>query len=418
MKGEGSMNYKTPGVYVEEISVFPPSVAEVATAIPAFIGYTETAMFKGKDLADQAVEVTSLVEFEERFGKGPEVDIEKVTLTENNTVSSVETKTTYLLYDSLRLYFANGGGRCYIVSVGQYGKDPKDTISKEKIEVGLAVIAKEDEPTMLLFPDATRLTGTKLYELQQAALKQAADLGDRFVIMDLLEPADATAKEAYQEFRNNVGINNLLYGAAYTPYLKAGLPMQVKYRNAKDALYKYGGKIKLDSLTEEPEVAATIKSLEDIIADATTLQAIIKTLKGNDHDTLQEAYQAMVNEFKNTVNKAGSSAADIRRDFKALCEFCYEVLRQVFNDLASGAGQLVGEGPECLHYFLTNNFSAQFSDIAKTLNSYLKVAGHAELNEMYLNFAWNATDWSTEIDSSVTPPKTAPNHSLVLSSRT
>ena len=45
------MNYKTPGVYVEEISLFPPSVAEVATAIPAFIGYTEKATFKGKDLA-------------------------------------------------------------------------------------------------------------------------------------------------------------------------------------------------------------------------------------------------------------------------------------------------------------------------------------------------------------------------------
>jgi phage tail sheath protein FI len=32
--------YKTPGVYVEEISTLPPSVAEVSTAIPAFIGCT------------------------------------------------------------------------------------------------------------------------------------------------------------------------------------------------------------------------------------------------------------------------------------------------------------------------------------------------------------------------------------------
>ena len=32
--------YRTPDVYIEEISVFPPSVAEVETAIPAFIGYT------------------------------------------------------------------------------------------------------------------------------------------------------------------------------------------------------------------------------------------------------------------------------------------------------------------------------------------------------------------------------------------
>lgn len=181
------MNYKTPGVYVEEVSVFPPSVAEVATAVPAFIGYTEKAKFKGRDLAGKAVEVASLAEFEERFGKGPDIDLKSVILTESNTVSKVETNASYLLYDSIRLYYKNGGGRCYIVSVGQYGKSPKDDIAKDDIEEGIKVIAREDEPTMLLFPDATRLAGTGLYDLQQAALKQAADLGDRFVIMDLLE---------------------------------------------------------------------------------------------------------------------------------------------------------------------------------------------------------------------------------------
>ena len=43
--------YKTPGVYVEEISIFPPSVAQVETAIPAFIGYTE----KAKNIVDDEV---------------------------------------------------------------------------------------------------------------------------------------------------------------------------------------------------------------------------------------------------------------------------------------------------------------------------------------------------------------------------
>ena len=32
---------KTPGVYIVEKSAFPNSVVEVATAVPAFIGYTE-----------------------------------------------------------------------------------------------------------------------------------------------------------------------------------------------------------------------------------------------------------------------------------------------------------------------------------------------------------------------------------------
>ena len=44
-------SFKTPGVYVVEKSIFPPSVAEVETAIPGFIGYTEKATeYKSGDL--------------------------------------------------------------------------------------------------------------------------------------------------------------------------------------------------------------------------------------------------------------------------------------------------------------------------------------------------------------------------------
>ena len=399
------MNYKTPGVYVEEISLFPPSVAEVATAIPAFIGYTEKARFKGRDLAGEAVEISSLIEFEERFGRGSAIVIDKVALTENNTVSEVETSTTYLLYDSLRLYFSNGGGRCYIVSVGQYGKSPQDEISKGDIEGGLAVIAREDEPTMLLFPDATLLGGTRLYDLQQSALKQAADLGDRFVIMDLLEKEGTTAKEEYKEFRNSIGINSLLYGAAYTPYLKAGLPKEVKYRNSRDALYKYGGKVKLVSMTEEDGVKETINSLEDLIADDTKFQDIVNTIKGSSA-SLQEAYQAKVNDFKDVLGDETATDDAVRTAFKDLCTLCYNVMDQVFDDLASGTGPLKGTGAKSLHYSLNSKFAAEFSDIATSLNSYLKDAGHADLDEMYTTFSWNAADWSTVTDSSATPPKT------------
>ncbi len=57
------MNYKTPGVYVEEEAKFPPSVAQVETAIPAFIGYTE------KGTQNKPTRISSMLEFEELFGK-------------------------------------------------------------------------------------------------------------------------------------------------------------------------------------------------------------------------------------------------------------------------------------------------------------------------------------------------------------
>ena len=61
--------YKTPGVYVEEIPKFPPSVAPVETAIPAFIGYTEKAIqFKADDLHLKPTRISSMVDYEKYFG--------------------------------------------------------------------------------------------------------------------------------------------------------------------------------------------------------------------------------------------------------------------------------------------------------------------------------------------------------------
>jgi phage tail sheath protein FI len=39
--------HDSPGVYVEEKSILPGSVAGVSTAIPAFIGYTKSAGVNG-----------------------------------------------------------------------------------------------------------------------------------------------------------------------------------------------------------------------------------------------------------------------------------------------------------------------------------------------------------------------------------
>src|SRR5437660_8543719 len=60
--------YKTPGVFVEEIPKLPPSVAEVETAIPAFIGYTEKSERNGESLKNKPTRLSSLVEFETYFG--------------------------------------------------------------------------------------------------------------------------------------------------------------------------------------------------------------------------------------------------------------------------------------------------------------------------------------------------------------
>ncbi|RWX51820.1 hypothetical protein VU01_10777, partial [Candidatus Electrothrix marina] len=93
--------YKTPGVYVEEIVKFPPSVAPVETAIPAFIGYTEKAQeISPDDLLNKPTKIGSLAEYELNFGGGAAPTVNSVTLDDNKNFKSAEIGNVFYMYDS------------------------------------------------------------------------------------------------------------------------------------------------------------------------------------------------------------------------------------------------------------------------------------------------------------------------------
>ena len=62
---------KTPGVYIVEKSAFPNSVVQVATAVPAFVGYTERAINGNRSLRNVPWRISSMAEFHDYFGFGP-----------------------------------------------------------------------------------------------------------------------------------------------------------------------------------------------------------------------------------------------------------------------------------------------------------------------------------------------------------
>ena len=113
-------NYAIPGVYVEEIPKFPPSIAQVETALPAFLGYTERRLdIDGSTLAaNTPSRITSLTEFETRFGGAPRLSVTEIRLDADNNFLGGVISTSHYLYHALQLFYANGGGDCYIVSVG------------------------------------------------------------------------------------------------------------------------------------------------------------------------------------------------------------------------------------------------------------------------------------------------------------
>jgi len=240
--------FKTPGVYIKEIPLFPPSIAEVETAIPAFIGYTETATINGLDLTMKPTRISSLLEYSTMFGSAQKENAISVTVTDSvdsggNATRSISASidpakaSRYKLYNELQMFFLNGGGPCYIVSVDTYGAKPANTVfsnadvDESKLSAGLAEVAKFDEPTLLVFPDATTLSDSDYNSLMGESLSQCADLQDRFAVMDV-KPVTVvnTIEDSMNSFRNaqllESSIDKLKYGAAYFPFLETAL----KYR--------------------------------------------------------------------------------------------------------------------------------------------------------------------------------------------
>ncbi len=240
--------YNTPGVYIEEIPTFPPSVAGVQTAVPAFIGYTNvlaadtklhmipTKVFSLQEYVDNfglaqaednglSVQIVDTV-IKERDGAGAIVPGGKVELVGTTIEASLDEaqRSYHIMYYSLKLYFENGGGPCYIISVGPYSAD-QQTVDAGDLKDGLAELKNIDEPTLIVIPELFSFGSKKADydDVVKTALDQAAELKDRFAIIDVLQAATKTAgvNADITDFQDNRNIgDNGRYGAAYYPNIQ------------------------------------------------------------------------------------------------------------------------------------------------------------------------------------------------------
>lgn len=231
---------RTPGVYTTEIPTLPPSVAQVSTAVPAFVGYTQHALDgAGQSLTNLPTKIYSLREYEQYFGL-PESETGiavAVTVTIDDATNSVVGMTGNAtitnpsvnnMHYCVRHYFDNGGGPCYILSVGQAnGTIDADFLVGAGANAGggLAALAAYDEPTLIVIPEGRGLSEANYYAVINAAFEQCRVLQDRFVLVDVhtalpAPPAPPNTTQTITNFRTAFARNNdLNYGAAYYPSL-------------------------------------------------------------------------------------------------------------------------------------------------------------------------------------------------------
>lgn len=269
---------KTPGVYITEFDAFPKSVVGVQTAVPAFIGYTEKATVSGKPVYFKPIPISSLADYQAIFGAGfvPNYNIKEVfgSPPPSPPVDSYDfvvlaceslcsppmdedayykllqapgNESSFNLYNSLRLFYANGGGNCYIVSVGDYtdqGDKPGGVpIDPARLEKGLKATADQTGPTMLVIPDAVLLsTSAQFYSIAGQMLKQCGETQDRVAILDVYDTEtldqekpgfNLEMERVKKEFYEGVGDAFLNYGMAYFPFLNSSVvqPSEILYTN-------------------------------------------------------------------------------------------------------------------------------------------------------------------------------------------
>lgn len=257
-------NAMTPGVYIDEVNAFPNSVVQVATAVPAFIGYTPYASYEGKSYLMKPVQITSMNDFNAFFvnptaakqyapsyfltkQKKAPVSGEYYTFAGDMYTIEPDPATIYYLYNSVKMFFQNGGGTAYIVSVGSYGSptgsaiNPGDDIVNMNVKLAdlqaaLQALKKFDDVTMYVVPEATLLSTADYSTLTQVMLAQSSVMQTSMSIIDVKggrEPDPMLWQNDIQNFRNDTGNNGLNYGAAYYPFLKTTVMSidQVDYTN-------------------------------------------------------------------------------------------------------------------------------------------------------------------------------------------
>lgn len=190
-----SLAMKLPGVQREQ--VIPTPTASFLTAVPAFLGLTQTAPRdrQGSERFGAPQKLTLWTQFQAYFGDPSPRD---------------GSLNTYLA-DAVHGFFANGGRLCYVV--------PLKAQSLLQFEETLQQLESLDEIDLVCAPDIRFADQSQWHPMQVKLLEHCWRMGDRFAILDAFgESVDAIAEQQRQLTQQAPDASS--YGALYAPWIQ------------------------------------------------------------------------------------------------------------------------------------------------------------------------------------------------------
>jgi phage tail sheath protein FI len=277
----------------------------------------EMVLSKVKDGTSEADAISEAIE--EKFdGKSSDVggDLKpaesdsgsKFTIGNKAFSIEIENKQKLLFFKSIKLFFSNGGGTCFIVSVGTYEDLKKNEIKQDELLGGLEKLLKEQEPTLVVIPEAV-LLGANCYEVYKQVLMHCGKMQNRFAIFDLHDgdmENDETQNSNVSRFREGIGSDNLSYGAVYYPWLDTNVIQkdEVTFKNLDDL-------VDLSEILPETIAKTFVKENKEK-SSAENDPAKKKNLEDNYHLGLiatSPTYSALLDEIRYMMNKMPAAPA-------------------------------------------------------------------------------------------------------------
>lgn len=126
----------------------------------------------------------------------------------------------------MQLFFMNGGGACYILSVGTYLEEGKKGADPADFQEISSLLNKEVDPTLIIVPDALLFdTKEAYYTLMNQCLDHCGMVQNRMTLMDVYggEKQQSNDPDPVSALRNKITSSALRYGAAYYPWLNTAI---------------------------------------------------------------------------------------------------------------------------------------------------------------------------------------------------
>lgn len=273
--------YAVPGVYVTESNGPSISIQNGETAIPVFLGFFTPKPPHETPEKLTCVRVESWLDFTQQFGPSDHITVDV-------TAKTVHTMS-YMGAHSVRLYFENGGGPCYVLNIRREGT--KDITS---------TVLGQITPAIELCPDITLLCwcefvnqkmDTAIYgELGKllAASETTGGNPGRFLLTDAWPVGEPATPLGWTFTAPDMGEKTQV--ASYFPALLTGYVRDYRDYMAQPSSPGYEQLIKVENFSE-----VDLKKLRDIkVVEASStsislgmLRKKINSLTGNDKTAAQ-----------------------------------------------------------------------------------------------------------------------------------